>query len=230
MRKKVHFKNIDRTHSVQNKNWRGHPTLNHSSNHPLHSTWDLLVWKGNDWENINVLAKIKSIQDFWRVYNNLPNLRDTVKMNFGFFRENIRPIWEDEIHRNGGKWNWHYKCGCEEENKTQDDWLTLLLGMIGETITLCEDSNKNKKAEEIYDSSEILGLIVHVRPPGNRMSLWTKSSEDLVKQKKFGIHLKKNLLKQSMTHFFPDNQLIFKAHQDAIQNNSSFNALPKLVI
>ncbi len=183
-----------------------------SNEHPLENSWDFTYWHANEWETSLHLVTISTIEDFWRTYNNIPKLKHLVKANFAFFHDGIRPIWEDEINRKGGKWIWEYP----KHTRFLVDviWLDLLLFLIGETLVTDDDDEK-------FPDDEILGVTIHTRLGGDRMTLWTKST-DVALQKRLGKALK--------TKLRIGTPLRYKVHEDAIQKNSSFHSSAKIII
>ncbi len=89
--------------------------------HTLHTAWS--IWelretsKGNYADKLHKLCTFKTVEDFWRYWNNLPKpsqvlndgvskkkLGDRAIESFCFFREGITPEWEDPINLSGGEW------------------------------------------------------------------------------------------------------------------------------
>lgn len=176
--------------------------------HPLEHRWKLTFWPTNEWNNTTNIITISTIEDFWGTYNNIPRLIELGKVNFAFFHDGIRPVWEDDINRKGGKWIWEYSREMRAE--LDKHWLNLLLFLIGETL----------QPSSIPDG-EIFGCTVHTRPAGDRMTIWTRGTNPQI-QKELGQAL---LEKMKMT-----GSLFFKAHSDAIQINSSYHSSAKIVL
>lgn len=59
-----------------------------------------------DWstKSYNKLHVIKTLQDFWEFFNNLPPMDNGM---FFVMREDILPIWEVDENKNGGAWAIH---------------------------------------------------------------------------------------------------------------------------
>ncbi|ETV95132.1 hypothetical protein H310_11401 [Aphanomyces invadans] len=138
--------------------------------HPLHTAWS--IWelremsKGNYADKLHKLCTFKCVEDFWGYWNNLPKpsqvlndgitkkkLGDRAIESFCFFRDGIKPEWEDPINLSGGEWQVALKLQAEE---LDDLWEKLVLGMIGETIdpdaeiTGARIIHKNKKDTHSY--------------------------------------------------------------------------------
>lgn len=128
---------------------------------PLKSTW--IVWyrpptpKYSDYEKSTIpLASISSVEGFWTVYSHLkrPSLLPTVS-DYHIFKKNIRPVWEDEANKKGGKWIIRLKKGVADRY-----WEDLLLAMIGDQFAEASD--------------EVCGAVLSVRSGEDVLSIWTK--------------------------------------------------------
>ena len=96
--------------------------------------------------------------DFWKVYTHLrrPSALPTVS-DYHFFREGIRPVWEDEENKMGGKWIMRLKKGVADRY-----WEDLLLAMIGDQFAEASD--------------EVCGAVLSVRSGEDVLSIWTKNN------------------------------------------------------
>lgn len=157
--------------------------VNFTVKHPLHNAWAL--WYDcpakrkttSNWgQNIKKLVTIDSVEDFWGVFNNIAKPSELVNgATYHFFRDGIRPEWEDPANEKGGKWMVHFK------KKTDDfdtHWLFTLLACIGETLD---------------EEDELNGAIFSSRTAGHRLTLWTRSYNDLEKASKLGQRFKETL-------------------------------------
>lgn len=129
---------------------------------PLKYTW--VIWyrpptsKNSDYEKSTVkMLRMSTAQDFVRVFRHLkrPSLLPTVS-DYHFFKEGIRPVWEDEENRKGGKWIMRLKKGVADRY-----WENLLMALIG---------NEFMEAGE-----EVCGAVVSVRSGEDVFSVWTKN-------------------------------------------------------
>ena len=130
--------------------------------HPLKSTW--IVWyrpptpKYSDYEKSTVpLASIASVESFWAVYSHLkrPSLLPTVS-DYHIFKKGIRPVWEDEANKRGGKWIVRLKKGVADRY-----WEDLLLALVGDQFAEAGD--------------EVCGAVLSVRGGEDVLSVWTKN-------------------------------------------------------
>ena len=129
--------------------------------HSLKSTW--IVWyrpptsKYSDYEKSTIpLAQFSTVESFWTVYchlkrpSSLPSVSD-----YHIFKKGIRPVWEDEENKRGGKWIVRLKKGVADRY-----WEDLLLAMIGDQF-----------AEA---SEEVCGAVLSVRSGEDVLSVWTR--------------------------------------------------------
>jgi translation initiation factor 4E len=130
--------------------------------HALKSTW--IVWyrpptpKYSDYEKSTVpLASISSVESFWAVYSHLkrPSLLPTVS-DYHIFKKGIRPVWEDEANKRGGKWIVRLKKGVADRY-----WEDLLLALVGDQFAEAGD--------------EVCGAVLSVRGGEDVLSVWTKN-------------------------------------------------------
>lgn len=130
--------------------------------HALKSTW--IVWyrpptpKYSDYEKSTVpLASIASVESFWAVYSHLkrPSLLPTVS-DYHIFKKGIRPVWEDEANKRGGKWIVRLKKGVADRY-----WEDLLLALVGDQFAEAGD--------------EVCGAVLSVRGGEDVLSVWTKN-------------------------------------------------------
>jgi hypothetical protein len=103
------------------------------------------------------MCKISTAQQFWRVYSHLkhPSSLPTVS-DYHFFKDGIRPVWEDEENKSGGKWIIRLKKGVSDRY-----WEDLLMAMIGDQFA--------EAAEEVC------GAVLSVRSGEDVFSIWTKN-------------------------------------------------------
>ncbi|KAL5457258.1 hypothetical protein EMCRGX_G034505 [Ephydatia muelleri] len=145
--------------------------LTHPPNttHSLHCVW--VMWFDKcaaasrngfaDYQSsLDRLSSVHCIEDFWRVYNNLQPPSRLTNASYHFFKENIRPLWEDPSNCHGGKWVVTFSGGNSFLDKV---WEELLLRLISGEMSHLED---------------ITGAVVSRRKRGDRISLWTSTQED----------------------------------------------------
>ena len=132
-----------------------------SSEHPLRNTWNLFYRppanKFSDYEKSTLkLASISTVESFWTIYSHLkrPSLLPTVS-DYHIFKDGIRPVWEDEANKRGGKWIVRLKKGVADRY-----WEDLLLAIIGDQF--------------MEAGEEVCGAVLSVRSGEDVLSVWTK--------------------------------------------------------
>lgn len=109
--------------------------------HQLQTGWTLLydvsgskTQKSSDsWgESQRVLLTVNTIEDFWGLFNNIQKPTQLSNgSNYYFFRDGIKPAWEDPSNAKGGRWI----IEMDQKSDMADQcWLTSLLALIGENI------------------------------------------------------------------------------------------------
>jgi len=158
---------------------------NYNIRHPLQSKWTL--WyrassksagggsgaaakssaKADTWEaSLQCVNTVDTIEDFWGMYNNVPGIsRMEENSDYMFFKEGIRPAWEDPANASGGSFTLQFKgAACGEFL-----WLNTLMLAVGSVLTHCD------KVTGVFFARR------GGRP--DRISLWLSSSDrELCKQ------------------------------------------------
>ena len=108
---------------------------------------------------MEALAHFNTAEDFWAIYQHLlkPD-NTTTKCCYHVFQKGIKPIWEDEANKDGGRW--HVWLPKGQTNKL---WEDLLLHLI---------SNQSDY------SSQVCGIEVRTKLRGDSLSIWHKNAED----------------------------------------------------
>lgn len=132
-----------------------------STEHPLRNSWILYYRppanKFSDYEKSTTkIATISTVESFWTIYSHLkhPSALPTVS-DYHVFKDGIRPVWEDEANKRGGKWIVRLKKGVADRY-----WEDLLLAIIGDQFLEAGD--------------EVCGAVLSVRSGEDVLSVWTK--------------------------------------------------------
>lgn len=96
------------------------------------------------------------MESFWAVYVHLkrPSTLPSVS-DYHIFRKGIRPVWEDEENKRGGKWIIRLKKGVSDRY-----WEDLLFAIVGDQFA---------EAGE-----EVCGAVLSVRSGEDVLSVWTR--------------------------------------------------------
>ncbi|KAF2702800.1 IF4E-domain-containing protein [Pleomassaria siparia CBS 279.74] len=136
--------------------------LDPNTSWPLKYSW--VIWyrpptpKNSDYEkSTKPLCRITTAQEFWKVFSHLnrPSILPTVS-DYHFFKEGIRPVWEDDENKRGGKWIMRLKKGVADRY-----WEELLMALIGDQF--------------LEAAEEVCGFVLSVRSGEDVFSIWTKN-------------------------------------------------------
>ncbi|KAI4237605.1 MAG: hypothetical protein L6R40_005896 [Gallowayella cf. fulva] len=173
-----------------------------AADHPLKYTW--VVWyrppmaKFQDYEKSTTpLAQFSTVESFWTVYTHLkrPSTLSSVS-DYHLFKKGIRPVWEDEENKRGGKWIVRLKKGVSDRY-----WEDVLLAIVGDQFA---------EAGE-----EVCGAVLSVRSGEDVMSVWTRIDG--------GRNIKIRETIKRVLAFPPDTNIVWKSHDDSIAQRSAID-------
>lgn len=103
------------------------------------------------------MVGFSTAEDFFTVYKHLkrPSTLPLVS-DYHLFKEGIRPVWEDEENKKGGKWIVRLKKGVADRY-----WEDLLFATIGDQFAEASD--------------EVCGVVLSVRNGEDMLSIWTRN-------------------------------------------------------
>eukprot|EP01028_Stygiella_incarcerata_P013376 TRINITY_DN82219_c0_g1_i1.p1 TRINITY_DN82219_c0_g1~~TRINITY_DN82219_c0_g1_i1.p1 ORF type:complete len:201 (-),score=56.80 TRINITY_DN82219_c0_g1_i1:141-743(-) len=132
--------------------------------HPLQYEWTFWFHSrqfGDDYEEtLKSGGDFATVEDFWSIFNHVKKPSDLDKgSNYYIFKKGIRPVWEDDVNRKGGRWLILFP---ESYHRLDEAWEELVLAVIGNTMKFVEDVN---------------GIQFSFRPRGSKIQLWTRSLE-----------------------------------------------------
>ncbi|RMZ83988.1 hypothetical protein DV737_g1262, partial [Chaetothyriales sp. CBS 132003] len=170
--------------------------------HELRYSWNLYYRppanKFSDYEkSISKVAGISTVETFWAVYAHLkrPSALPTVS-DYHIFKDGIRPVWEDEANKRGGKWIVRLKKGVADRY-----WEDLLMAIIGDQFLEAAD--------------EVCGAVLSVRSGEDVLSVWTKIDG--------GRNIKIRETIKRILAFPPDTNIVWKSHDDSIAQRSALD-------
>uniref|UniRef100_G1LV29 Eukaryotic translation initiation factor 4E family member 2 n=1 Tax=Ailuropoda melanoleuca TaxID=9646 RepID=G1LV29_AILME len=136
-------------------------------------------------------TRVRTAQ-FWRFYSHMVGLGDlTGHSDFQLFKEGIKPIWEDDANKNGGKWIiWLQKAlasHCYEN---------LILDMLEEQFMVGE---------------EICGVVVSVQFQEDIILIWNKTASDQTTTVQIQVML------WQVLNLCPNTIIEYKTHTDSIK-------------
>ncbi|XP_040566026.1 eukaryotic translation initiation factor 4E type 2 [Lepeophtheirus salmonis] len=139
---------------------------NNNEDHPL--KFRFCFWKNKKAEgntrinydkNLKLLGSFNTCEDFWRFhcyfkpFHHLPKPSD-----WYIFREGIKPMWEDDANRYGGKWLVRVRHGLGYKV-----WENTLLALVGQQFQI---------------DDEVCGVVASLRASEEIISVWNKTSTD----------------------------------------------------
>ncbi|TYZ59211.1 hypothetical protein PybrP1_007144 [[Pythium] brassicae (nom. inval.)] len=148
-------------------------------------------------KSIKELGEFKTVQGFWRMYNHMMRPNDLPNtMDYHLFKTGIKPMWEDNANRRGGKWMVRLRKGIASRY-----WEDLVLGIIGEQFDV---------------GNEICGAVISVRYNEDIISLWNRNADNSEALRTIRDKMQEVL---NLPHFV---SLEYKRHDASLTDNSSF--------
>jgi translation initiation factor 4E len=146
-------------------------------------------------KTLHGIATFNTAEDFFAIYAHLkrPSTLPPVS-DYHLFKDGIRPIWEDDENKKGGKWVVRMKKGVADRY-----WEDLLLALLGDQFA--------------DQSDEVCGAVLSVRNGEDTLSIWVRTE---------GPHTLK--IRDAMKHIlnFPANTKVeWKSHDSSIQQRTT---------
>jgi len=173
--------------------------------HPLQNSWTLWFFKNDkakSWEaNQREIITFNTVEDFWALYNHIELAsRLAAGCDYSLFKEGIRPMWEDDSNKRGGRWL--INLDKKQRGTCLDNfWLEVVLCLIGET----------------FESESVIvnGAVVNVRPRGDKLSMWLCEAKPQDSVVRIGQKLKKRLgIEEKVT-------IGYEVHSDTMSKQGS---------
>ncbi|KAF5336001.1 hypothetical protein D9611_006325 [Ephemerocybe angulata] len=199
--------------------------------HPLRNTW--VFWfrqqrsPGNkviDYEEgIKKISAFGSVESFWSLWTHLaPPSALQPTTDYLLFHSSIRrPVWEDPLNINGGKWIIRLRKGVADRL-----WEDLVLAVVGDLFDDCRTATGNGNGEAEGDSTsseaggddmpEICGCTISVRQSEDIISLWNRVEADKQCRDKIRDTLRRVL------NLPPSTIMEYKTNTDSMTDKSSF--------
>lgn len=154
----------------------------------------------NPYENsIKQISTVKTVEEFWASYNFLKRPNDLpTTTDYHFFRDGIKPTWEDPGNARGGKWIVRLPKGLASRY-----WEEVILALIGGQFPGVPDG-------------EICGLVVSIRYSEDILGIWNRTATDRDLTERIRDAIKKVL------QLPPYAPMEYKPHQNSIADKSSF--------
>ena len=133
--------------------------------HPLKEAWSFWyrppISKAHGFieyeQTLHGIASVKTVEEFWEIYSHLKRPSSLpVVSDYHMFKKDIRPIWEDDVNKKGGKWVVRMKKGVADRY-----WEDLLLALIGDQFGEAGD--------------DVCGAVLSMRNGEDILSIWTRT-------------------------------------------------------
>lgn len=173
--------------------------------HPLQHTWTLWYYepdKNRNWEdNQRDITSFDTVEDFWSLYNHI-KLPSELRQgcDYGMFKQGIRPMWEDDANKLGGRW----LINIDKRQRATDldhFWLEILLCMIGEAFNEYSD--------------DVCGAVVNVRAKMDKIGIWTANANNEDSVMEIGQKLKERL------RITTKASIVYQIHKDTMIKKGS---------
>ncbi|XP_064638524.1 eukaryotic translation initiation factor 4E type 2-like [Lineus longissimus] len=148
-------------------------------------------------QNLKRVGTFASVEQFWSHYSHLVRPNDLAgHSDYHLFKDGIRPMWEDDANKAGGKWIIRLKKGLASRC-----WENIILAMLGEQFMVGE---------------EICGAVISIRYQEDILSCWNKTASDTHTTSRIRDTLKRVL------NLPPNTIMEYKTHTDSLKDNSSY--------
>jgi translation initiation factor 4E len=154
----------------------------------------------NPYENsIKTISTVSTVESFWEIYDHLKRPGDLPSTtDYHFFRQGIKPTWEDPGNVKGGKWIVRLPKGLASRY-----WEETILALVG-----AQFSGVNP--------DEVCGAVLSVRYSEDILGIWNRNAHDSTSIERIRDSIKKIL------QLPPHAHLEYKPHQNSMQDRSSF--------
>ena len=149
--------------------------------------------------SIKTITTVTTVEEFWKAYDYLRRPNDLpTTTDYHFFKDGIKPTWEDPHNARGGKWIVRLPKGLASRY-----WEEVILALIGGQFPGIPDG-------------EICGLVISIRYSEDILGIWNRSAHDREMIDRLRDAIKRVLQLPSFA------TMEYKPHQTSIQDKSSF--------
>lgn len=177
--------------------------LNASQEIPLEKKWDYFLDNGGwavDDDYLSVMKRLGSvdtIQEFWNYHNGMERSMKKIcsqpsLFSLRLFRNDVKPIWEDDNNRWGGKWV--IPCSTMDPTSLWSLWQEISMLAVGGTFAR---------------KGAICGCILSYRQNGRKeIHIWVDRTPVNLKAERDYLHSKLNV--QALPYFRPHDRNLSK--------------------
>jgi len=153
-------------------------------------------------KNVKKIASFSTVEGFWGYYNHMLRPNDLpITSDYHLFKDNIKPLWEDEANKYGGKWMARLRKGLASRC-----WEELVMAVIGEQFDV---------------GDEVCGIVISIRFQEDIISIWNKNATN--KEAKHRLYEKLRVILN-----IPNVPLEYKPHDQSIRDSTTFRYPPQL--
>eukprot|EP00118_Oscarella_pearsei_P007152 m.33951 g.33951 ORF g.33951 m.33951 type:complete len:174 (+) comp31926_c0_seq19:725-1246(+) len=140
---------------------------------------------------------LSKVEQFWAYYIHMAGPGDlTGHADLHIFKDGIKPMWEDDANRAGGKWMIRLRKGLSARY-----WEQLILAILGEQFMV---------------GDELCGAVVSMRFQEDIISVWNRTASNRAVTERIRDTMMRVLS-------LPPNTVIeYKCHNASLKDNSSF--------
>jgi len=152
-------------------------------------------------QNLKLIGRFGTCEQFWSIYSHLVKPGELPShSDFHLFKMGIKPMWEDEANKFGGKWIVRLRKGLASRC-----WENLVLAMLGEQFMVGE---------------EVCGAVVSIRFQEDILSIWNRSACEA------GVTARiRDTFKRVLN--LPSSTIIeYKVHNDSIKEHAGARTKP----
>ena len=162
--------------------------------------WYMRRQQGTKTDYEKALKKVgtfSNVDDFWALYGWLVRPSDQQNLtDYMLFKDGIRPLWEEEGNKLGGKWMVRVKKGLASYF-----WEALVLAIIGEQFDV---------------GNEICGAVVSIRHSEDIIAVWNRNADN-----EGALHRIRETI-QRVLRLPGFIRMEYKRHDASLRDNSSF--------
>jgi len=182
--------------------------------HPLRQEW--VFWfrqqraPGNKIvnyeEGIKRVAAFDSVEAFWALWTHLnPPTKLQPTTDYLLFHAGVRrPVWEDPLNADGGKWIIRLRKGVADRL-----WEDLVMGIVGDQFDFGD------AGDDADGASEICGCTISVRPAEDIISVWHRRTDPA------RVDRIRDTIRRVLS-LPPNTVMDYKTNNDSMNDKSSF--------
>lgn len=153
--------------------------------------WYYEFKRGVEWNKCqHEISSFRTMEQFWTLHGNVKLASEiNATCDYAFFKNGIRPMWEDDVNCRGGRWIIDIQKGYQLD-EINALWTNILLALIGEHFYLAE---------------LLCGAVFSNRAKRTKIAVWMKYASNQAIQS-VGAQIRSNF------HIADDIPVLFEFH------------------